>query len=178
MRAREKGFTLVETLVTGVIAAIMGIALYSLFTVFSLEAKNNEANRRKQAQYAILVDQIGATARKAAAVMQVAESWPVVPGSLATASGVYMRDENGAIIGGYRINGDFTVSEFVDISGWNWKAMSVGPDTIRVKELSPFLLSGDRRQITLALSVIASYKGIKDTVQSRGEVFQCRNLSL
>jgi hypothetical protein len=166
------GFTLMECLVAGSVASIVGTILLSMLQMNSQQTSDGALNAKVQMHYETAIAQISATARRANVILSQGESWPplwnVNPLSTST---IMMYDNTGAPIGGYRVSG-IMLQEYIHGS---WRNFRNGTNDIQVVSGSAFSLSGDRKWLTVNLSVFAVYTGLKDTVTSKQEVLLCRN---
>ncbi|MBN1129649.1 MAG: type II secretion system protein [Chitinispirillaceae bacterium] len=167
-----RGFTLVEGLVTVAVASVIGTILVTMLQMNGQCTSDGALNAKVQMQYETVIAQISATARRANAILPQDESWPPIWNIDPLSTGaIMMFNDNGAAIGGYRVNG-IALQEYIDGS---WQNFSNGTEDIQVVSGSAFALSGDRKWLTVNLNVFAVYCGRKDTVTSKQEVLLCRN---
>lgn len=172
----HSGFTLVEGIIT---AAISGVIFSVILVVFGMSKKivsDGALNTRMQANYEILVAQIGQKARSA---VLIGEGNPcptkAMEGDSAISTTIYMFDDaNGQHqFAAYKIEG----SSLYEMVSGNFIPFKVGPSEVKVSRSSAgFKIFNGRKGVALRLSVIDSIASDKkDTVMSRGETFLCRN---
>jgi len=173
---RRNGFTLVEGLVTAVIAAIAGLAIYSLFQMTMQQSLSGTLHSMLNMRYETVMGQLASTIRRSNCVLQSAEVWP--PYNLAAVDNVttlIMKNAMGSDTGGYQISGN-VLQERVNSGGtWVWQNFKVGDSAITLAAGSHFNISDDRKTVGITLSVIGVSSNLKDTIYSRGESFLCRN---
>lgn len=165
------GFTLVETIVAGLIAVIIGSVTFTVFQMANSLVQSGGINTKNQMQYSIVVMQIGKSIRGANTVIEN-QTWP--PAS--NASGVntqtiYLFNSSGVQTGGYRVSS----TNLQELVSDTWQNFMVGPSAVLVTAASNFSLTGDKKWVTLGLNVFSTFRTLKDTVTSKQEVFTCRN---
>jgi type II secretory pathway pseudopilin PulG len=177
----EKGFTLVESLVAGSIAAIIGVGMVSIIYMVGQQVSESSRNLKLLSEYDIVVAQIGRDAHNASAVLADLETYP--PGNLAAVDTptIYMFNKNVSKtipVAGYKITGTPpTLQYLTPPSTWNdFKILSSDP-AVQVTAASDFRLASNRTSVTLNLNVVITYKGKTETVTSSQELFTCRNVN-
>ncbi|MBN1130856.1 MAG: hypothetical protein JXA71_17845 [Chitinispirillaceae bacterium] len=175
----ERGFTLVEGIVVAALTVIIAAVMLTIFQMNGQAVSNGAVNTRIQMQYETVVSQIGQKTRYANAVLDgsgAGESWPPSENAAPvphTKTVWVFGPNNTGMIGGYQITGT-TLREY-DLTIHDWKNFSVGSSDVKVTESSGFSLSGDRKWLTVNISVFSTLLSITDTAFSKQEVFLCRN---
>jgi len=73
-KSSVNGFTLVEVIVVGVLLMVIGIALISIFNMYSNETRETSHNMRMQRQTEALMDEISRHVRQASRIVTEAEN--------------------------------------------------------------------------------------------------------
>lgn len=167
----NSGFTLVEALVTGVIVAVVGIAFFTVFIMYSQEQRESLAMSRMQMQYEALRQQIADDTRKAAWV-HTTNSRPA-PLPLTPASGIlaiWMIARDNTTIHTYTIgNGTIQINNAAFITGYGPVQIAGGS----------FSLTRYRDRVILnGLQLRTTVDGKTYQLGPRSEEFLCRNWEL
>lgn len=174
------GFTLVESIVASALVLVVGGVTLTILQMNNRGVSNGALNARIQMQYETVVSQIGRSARFANVVLDgtSSESWPP-SATAAPASGIKaitMFDTSGNWIGGFKIVSDTMLQEYdTTTTPPAWINFRVGPNDVRVTPNSSFSLTGDRKWLTLNISVFSSFGSLRDTAVTKQEVFACKN---
>lgn len=178
-RSSNSGFTLVEAVVSGVIATLMAGIMITIMTMNNDGVKDGAVNAKIQSQYEIAIAEIGKYTRSARAVLKTSETYP--PGytlSEVSTSSIMMYDENlstgaGIPLKGFRVNNG-QLQEWESGTGWRPFVVGAWP-TLSVLDATPFKLSSNRRIVTVTMRVSGTFGGDTAVAPARGEMFVCRN---
>ena len=172
--ARQRGFTLVETLMTLILVLVTAGIILSIFYMSTSEIRESSANMRMEKLYDIASYNIGWNVRKARAVLSTSASFSNVNSITANDStdGIYTYDEGGNITAGFRING--SILQERDSTG-SWVPFVSGDDTVRVSSDSRFSVESGGQGMTVHLILERTVNGTTYTIASRGDRFRCRN---
>lgn len=176
--AGQQGFTLVETIVAGVLAVVMSGILLSYFYFNSDEIRRGAAFLSMQRNYDVAAQTIGAKARKAAAVLEISESFASrkTYAASSSVSTIMMVDADEVVTARFQIASG-RLNEW-DTPSSAWKAFRVGQDTVKVDAAnSKFSLDGGRLGMDMKLILTKVVSGKTYTLTSRGDSFRCRNVN-
>lgn len=171
----RSGFTLVESLVTTAISALIAGVMFTILHFNNQGVSNAAVNTRIQMQYETVIDRIGFDTRRAAAVLDGnTETWAGYqaggPFSAMRTNCIEMFDDAGQRISGYKVDGT-TLYEWVTGSGYIPFTVAENP----VQVLGTFAIARDRKQDTVLLRVFSTFMRQSDTTAMRMERFFCRN---
>ena len=174
---KQDGVTLIEVFVASFLMAVIAFGLFSLQMVYNRELRQGVAMTRLQMQYENLAMQVGALTHNAAAVVAVSETatWPIPSTWTAdSANSVYIKDEDGTIIGGFDAASG-SLREYKVATG-TWIDYKAGNLQVSVAS-SPksFFLSPTRNYLTLTLQINTTIGSDSYSLSSRGDQFKCRN---
>ncbi|MBF0431191.1 MAG: type II secretion system protein [Fibrobacteria bacterium] len=171
----QSGFTLIESLVTGILMVITAGVVLTFFLMTTRETREGAANVSMEKLYDVVSYNIGWKVRQAAAVLEANESFSSYKTYSSDDSVVAIEtyDASGNRTGGYKING--TVLQELDVSAGSYDPMIVGNDTVQVKSGSSFGLLGGRIGLTMDLTFQKNISGKIYEISSRGDGFRCRN---
>jgi hypothetical protein len=88
-----------------------------------------------------------------------------------TVDKISLCDNSGTVIAGYEVVGTVLKERLNGI----WQDFRVGGNVVQVSNESAFFLREDRKSIVLNISVVSSFWNFHDTVQTKQEMFLCRN---
>jgi type II secretory pathway pseudopilin PulG len=128
----QSGFTLVEALVTGVIGAIIPIAIISLLRVNNAQLEKNSAQFKLAQTYGVVSEEIYRYANLATTVVQPG---PCSPGLEVTGvpqySGVLFCDQNGQTMHGLKVIASDGFSKLQEWSpGTGWTDFLIGTNPV------------------------------------------------
>jgi competence protein ComGC len=166
------GFTLVEAIVSAAIATIVGTIMLIILQMNNQFISDGACNTKIQMQYETVVAQIGQNMRKANAIIADGETWASSMHFAAdTVDKISLCDNSGTVIAGYEVVGTVLKERLNGI----WQDFRVGGNVVQVSNESAFFLREDRKSIVLNISVVSSFWNFHDTVQTKQEMFLCRN---
>jgi type II secretory pathway pseudopilin PulG len=172
---RQKGFTLVEAIVAGMVAAIIAGFAATLIYMVGSQSTQSSLQMKLLMQYEIAAEQMARVTRNAHFVLAEGETFPPWNNAALTTNAVQMYSIAGVRTGGFKINGT-TLQEWSLITN-QWVDFKINPADSGVKVLSAsgFTLSPSRTDVTLGVGVVATAKSKKDTITSGQELIACRN---
>jgi len=175
---RQSGFTLIETLVTGLVSTLLAGVVLSLLQLSNTQLLEGSAGLRLSRLYNATSSEIQRVGRRAYVVKTTGDILTGLPSDTLSAaamtglSNVMFCDTLGDSLGGYKVLGDGRLQEWVK-SGRTWKDLAFGPDTVRVDSArSTFDILPRRRGISFTLR-LKSAAG--DTIPPVREMLVCRN---
>jgi hypothetical protein len=172
---QKNGFTLVEAIVAGTIAAIIGGFTVTLIYMVGSQSTQSSLQMKILMQYEIAFGQIAKVTRNSHFVLAEGETCPPWNSAALTTNAIKTYTIAGVPTGGFKINGT-TLQEW-SLTANQWVDFKINPADSGVKVLSAsgFTLSPSRTDVTLSVSVVATTKGTKDTITSGQELIACRN---
>ncbi|MBN2189410.1 MAG: prepilin-type N-terminal cleavage/methylation domain-containing protein [Chitinispirillaceae bacterium] len=181
-KTADSGFTLVEGIVAAMISSILVGVMFAFLSMNNTSVKYGAVNAKVRSQYEIAITEIGTYARRAHAVLNHeggGETYPPGTGLSVDSTSkimIYEEDANGAgiPIRGYCVeNGEFKEWR----PGWgDFQPFIVGKwPSISVIDAAPFILSSNRKTVTVSMRVSDTIAGVAAVTPARGEVFSCRN---
>jgi hypothetical protein len=174
MRSKN-GFTLVEALVVGIIGSILAGMFIAFMYVHNDAVNRGVARGILLTQSEIVSNRIAAAVRSADRVFEINEPWNANPRLTArNASVIALYDNTGNTIAVFHI-GQFSHRLYEGPSQAAQTVFKTGKDTVTTTPGSSFILSADRRQVTLDLGYMIQYRGKTYTVPSKKDAYLCRN---
>lgn len=169
----NRGMTLVEVLVTAIIALIVMGMTFSIVFVSSNQSRASIVGSRLSMHYDVAVSQIGQKARSAKYILNEMDTYPPLDTQPSNSTTIWMKTDppTGIILGGYRINGSI-LEEYVNNA---WIPFRVGNTPVEVCPSSGFTISADRKSVALNINIVCHVLSDFDTLYSVQEVFLCRN---
>jgi type II secretory pathway pseudopilin PulG len=171
----QTGFTLVESLVVGIICSILAGMFIAFMYVHNDAVNRGVARAILLTQSEIVSSRIAATVRSANGVFEITEPWnahPQLP--VRNASYIALYDNTGNTIAVFRI-GQFSHRLSEGPSPTARIVFKTGKDTVTTTPGSSFILSADRRQVTLDLGYMIQYRGKTYTIPAKKDAYLCRN---
>lgn len=165
------GFTLVEGIVAGALSLFTIVTAMALYKMNADQIRGSFIRSMTRMQYQTLIEQIESDARQAKVVLTTSGATTFDTDTAAkTSDAIYFFDGSGNTLGGYRRVG--TILREPD------SIFRVGGRTVRVVDVgtnNTFSIAGDKKSVTLNLSVFGVDGSLRDTVTSKRETFVCRN---
>jgi prepilin-type N-terminal cleavage/methylation domain-containing protein len=166
----QKGFSLVEMLVSSVISMIIGGVIYTIFFMYSNQAGASVSMLLMQQQYDNVSRQISQDIRRASYVLGPGETSGSFSAGFDTVTSIVMCDRNGVVIAQYAIN----AAQLTE--GSQQVPFQAGGSTVKIVDgASNFILGPQRRSVTINLSLLKRDHSATHTIAARKDVFQCRN---
>jgi type II secretory pathway pseudopilin PulG len=175
---KQGGMTLIEVVVSSIIMTVIAGGMFSLLAVYTREIREGVAMTRLQMQYENVASQAGSLTHSASAVVDVSEAaaWPV-PSTWSddSTNSIYIKNPDGNIIGGFRVNSLGYLQEYSPATG-GWKDYKAGNQMVSVASTpKSFFLSATRKYVTLTFTIKTSVEGTSYSLSSRSDLFKCRN---
>lgn len=170
----EKGMTLVEAIVAGLLTAVLAGAGFTMFLMYTNETREVTANLRMQRQYETLFEDIAGTARQATLIISTDESPTGFTSSQRQTKEILMY-RGTDVIGGYRFVND-AVEELNGFSGGTseWKPFTTDGEQVLVDASNcVFSLSPLRKRLEID-AVIRTVDSNAFYLKSRKGLFLCR----
>jgi hypothetical protein len=171
-RINQKGFTLTEALVVGIIGAVIATIFLTFMSTHNTALNEGVAMGDLVMKSEIVSARIARSVRSANLVVASDESWSTNPwpGVRDYVTHIVLYNGAGTQIGTYNIpsSGQCILSE----GGVDFK---VAGDPVVLGPGSVFKLSADRKEVTLKLNYVTTYRGTKYTTPAKGDTYRCRN---
>ncbi len=147
MILNNRGFTLIETVVTAILASIVGAGIFTLLTLQSRHSQNGYGYAELQLRAETVIDAIEIPVRRGAMVSAIGEPFSDIPVSNldSVVDSFYIYNSSGVITERFRINSG-TLEEFI---AGSWSAIGNNPITFNSGTLT---LSGDRKTVTYSFN--------------------------
>ena len=171
----QNGFSLVEALVVGIIGSILAGMFIAFMYVHNDAVNRGVARGTLLTRSEIVSNRIAAAVRSASRVFEINEPWNANPQlTVRNASFIALYDNTGNTIAVFSISpSSQRLSE--GASRDSLTAFKTGGDIVTTTPGSSFILSADRRQVTLDLGYMIHYRGKTYTVTSKKDAYLCRN---
>jgi len=199
-KSTERGFTLVEVIVVGVLLAILALGAFTLFMMYVNTTRETEVNLRMQRQADALLDEISRRVRNASFVFKDNspnehpskfnvctsadgsiiecddESWEpivVVDGEEdgSLGSEIFISNIHGDHLSRFGFSND--AGGIVLMDG---EPFMIGGDTVKIEfDKSTFEVRNDRRQVRINVMIRANVRNSDYTLNIQRGVFRCRN---
>ena len=161
----QPGFTLVETLVSGIIAAIIGASVFVAFITYDRRARESVSFLKMQRQYDNIAERIAFDTRNSAKVVLTSSEGCSSTGNDITTDAITMYDENCHDTASYRIS---------DTLYKRGSAFDAGGGMVRLAPGSAFWLPASRNAVELRLALKSPDRDTTYTLPLRKDLFQCR----
>jgi type II secretory pathway pseudopilin PulG len=168
----KKGFTLVESIVAGALSMFVLVTGMTLYTLNADQIRDSFTRCQIRVQYQVLIEQIERSVRQSKVVLP------------SNAGDFFDIDETPVLTDIIYCVGDSTLGAY-QRSGTqllefktSFTPFKVGSNAVNVLDCGAnktFTIAGDRKSVTVNLSVVAGGGLFKDTVVSKKETFVCRN---
>jgi prepilin-type N-terminal cleavage/methylation domain-containing protein len=166
----QKGFSLVEMLVSSVISMIIGGVIYTIFFMYSNQAGASVSQLLMQQQYDNVSRQISQDIRRASYVLGPGETPTSFSAGSDTVTSIAMCNSDGVVFAQYSISGTQLTEGSQQIP------FQAGGSTVKVVTgASNFILGPQRRSVSINLSLFKNDLRTTHTISARRDVFQCRN---
>jgi hypothetical protein len=168
------GFTLIEAIVAGIIAAVIAGLMIVFLNVFFAQVKQGTLRAKMQMDYDIISQQIGASVRASQVVLGPGEAVGQNFATASTVTEINCFSAAGNKIAKYWINNGV----IWDSLGGIWGAPGpflIGNRQITVTANSGFTLPAGRKSVQLSLNPIETYLTISDSLFIQGDGYLCRN---
>lgn len=170
----NKGITLPEVLVAGILSAIVSVVIVSVFFMHVNHVNNSIANSKMQTYFTRISEEIAANIRKANAALGYNEVWSnSITFEDKNSDRLFLYDNNGAVFAGYQITNS-KILEWEKESA-TWKNIKIGNNVLQLSPESSFHLGGNRKSVTLSLKIITNYKKADYQLAAIEESYICRN---
>ena len=182
-KSTEKGFTLIEVIVTAVLTSVLALGAYSLFNMYIGSTSETMANLKMQRQSEALIDEIAYRARVGAFVLQNGENVLGFAGvfddafnnPVGTTGPIAVRDNSNNTLFSFEFGSDGIVR--MGEGNAALTPFTVGGDTVRVDiAKSRFELGTGRRQVRVDMVLKTTLHNNKSfTLNIQRGAFICRN---
>jgi hypothetical protein len=167
--SNSKGFTLIETLVSGMIAVIIAASVFVAFITYDRRARESVSFLKMQRQYDNVAERIAHNARSARTIQPDRPCiYPVTGTGAMTTPGIIMFDENCIELASYRINGSG------DTLYEDTMPFQAGGGVVALTAGSEFYLPAARNAVELRLALKSLDRDTTYTMPLRKDLFQCR----
>jgi prepilin-type N-terminal cleavage/methylation domain-containing protein len=161
----QQGFTLIETLVSGIIAAIIAASVFVAFITYDRRARESVSFLKMQRQYDNVVERIAFDTRNSAKVVLTAGEGCASTGNDIMTDAITIYDENCHDTASYLIS---------DTLYKRGSAFDAGGGVVRVAAGSAFWLPANRKAVELRLALKSMDHDTTFTLPLRKDLFQCR----
>jgi type II secretory pathway pseudopilin PulG len=173
MLKNNKGFTLIEGIVAGIVGVIIAGIVVVFLNIHNKAVKEGTAKSLVQMQAEVITKQISRNIRSANVVLGPGETWSPKPKfTTRDTTIIILYDNAGAVFAAYRIEGG-VLKESKD--GTAYTDFKAGTEKVKMDKGSNFALSANRKEVTLNLRVAVNYKGVDYKSNIVGGMYQCRN---
>lgn len=162
IKKSQKGFTLTEALVVGIIGAIIAIIFLTFMRVHNTALNEGVAKGSLVMQSDVVSSQIARKVRAASSIALSSDKKLVV-----------LLDQNNDTIGAYFITGSLLLQERLNSTSL-LKNMTVGGRTVLVGKNSTFR-SLNPKEVTLELIDSMYYRNKGYFISAKGATYRCRN---
>ena len=170
----NKGLTLVEVLVAGVIGIIPAALISVLYIMYNGQLRENNVYLLMQRQYETVVQQLALNARSAHKIIEVqayTEPCQNLEGAVTT---LFFFDNQKVLFAGVRMNGN-NLEEF-NVNGGTWTVFMTGSTPVLVNPAnSSFVLPGCRNKVTINLRLTQTVHNQTFNFQPPPSEVLCRN---
>jgi type II secretory pathway pseudopilin PulG len=170
----KKGITLVESIVAGTISIFVLVTAIALYKMNSDQIRDSFTRCQIRAQYQTLIDEIDRIVRQSKVILSSNAADFFETDTTANQTDViYCMGDSGTTLGAFRRNG----TAIEELKG-SFTGFKVGSAALAVADCgsgNTFSIAGNRKSVTLNLSVFGVNGSFKDTVYSKRETFTCRN---
>jgi len=180
--SEKKGFTLIETVVAGILVSVLALGLISLFIVYTRDVAELTAYFKMQRDYDGLMDELGRNIRAASLVVTPTEfeslsdpEFSLAEAEDITSKTVILLNSDSSAARAYRLSNHFV--EVSENGGDTWKPFSVGgSDTIWLSDrsLNTFYLASTRMNVQLDLTLRTVIAGDTTDLNVERGTFLCR----
>ncbi|MBD3420960.1 MAG: hypothetical protein GF398_12645 [Chitinivibrionales bacterium] len=178
MKQQIQGFTLVEVVVTGSIAAVLAGLLLTTFLAYSKEFNDSMTTSMLNISANTVKERIMADVRRGQNVMGPGEDpEDEIPSLDSVQPHINIWDVDGVErhIAGYLIEGTTNRLRYYDTTSGNWLHFEIGGKPVVVSEGSRFILDDSRKKVRVKIGLKLEYNGQVDSMPPlSGFVATCR----
>jgi prepilin-type N-terminal cleavage/methylation domain-containing protein len=165
----QKGLSLIEVMVTSVIASIFGLIIYSVFLIYNNSSRISISFFFLQQQYENVAHQIARDVRKASFVLKMTETPTQRGAGYDTVSSIVLWQGPGPF-------SQYTLSSGKLLEGGRQVEYSAGGSSVAVNsDSSYFIMDPQRKKVTIHLSLKMVNLKTTYTLSPREEIIVCRN---
>ena len=182
-KTNKKGFTLVEALVTGIIAVIIALIVYTVFIMHNNELTEGAVHAKLQMLYETTAGAIAQYAHGAHAVIQPGESVHTISSAppVSPVMSIRMVDTLGNYIAGFKLEniseGHYILKDSTDNNGW--KPFTVGGSAVEcidtLGKTNKFSLPAGRKGVTFNFILYWNQYNKDYILSGREDTYRCRN---
>lgn len=179
---KKNGFTLVETMVTGVLLTVFSVGILTFFRMHNLEAGTSSANFNLQANANVVREQLSRDVRNANRILAPGETWTQTITVMDTVNEdeVHLYDNSGTIFAAYRLHDGFLheahfSSPVSTVEADDFEVFSIGPQQVAASDSSYFFLTPARQLLVLNAELTIDKNSISQSMQLAGTAYRCRN---
>jgi prepilin-type N-terminal cleavage/methylation domain-containing protein len=166
----QKGFSLVEMLVSSMVSVVIGGVVYTIFFMYNNQAGASVSTLLMQQQYDNVSRQIAKDIHRAAFVVGPGETPATFIAQPVTVTSIFLYNSDNTVIAQYDIDNNQLTE------GANHTPFQAGGGTVNVVPgVSNFVLDDQRRSVSIQLSLSRNALNAQHTIKARKDVFQCRN---
>lgn len=173
----HRGLTLVEAIVTGVIASVLAGVVITLLNLHTTELDEGTVNVIIQMETENIVDEIVSESRKGHQVLGPDDSWTGNTPALAvdTTDSIRLFDPGGTNYASYRINS--ATGSLIRSDSTGSRTLAGPGQQVQLTSSSPnrFILSNRRDEVTMDLSLWTTYKNDTLVLRTRRTRFRLRD---
>ncbi|MBN1128172.1 MAG: hypothetical protein JXA71_04265 [Chitinispirillaceae bacterium] len=166
----DTGVTLVESIVTLILSLIIAFVIYTVAFVYTNESSTSLSRFMMQQQYDNVASQIAAAVRRASFAGAEGETPAAHGAGFDSVTSIRLFDLSGQVFAQYSLRNGFLYE------GLQQKQYSAGGSVVNIAgDNSFFIVSPQRKSITLHLSICKTERNKVYTLSLRKAVFVCRN---
>ncbi|MDR0305832.1 MAG: prepilin-type N-terminal cleavage/methylation domain-containing protein [Chitinispirillales bacterium] len=179
LSGKSAGFTLIETVVAGILIAVLAMGLYALFTMYIKNSRELTADFKIQRNYDGLMDDFGRRVRAASRVFTLTEfknsDFALIDKTDVTTLTVALVDFDNNLMIAYNIT-----NNYIEISdnGIDWRPFIIANDTVKISSVSAhmrrFTLNSNRTAVSLDIPLMTVMAGDTVNLHIKEGVFLCR----
>lgn len=165
----EKGLTLIEVMVTLVIATIFGFIVFSVFLIYNNTSRISISFFLLQQEYENITHQIAQDVRKASFVLAIPETPRLRGGGYDTVNSIMLWEAASPFT-------QYTIKSGNLLEGTKQTTYKAGGGPVTLcSDKSYFILDPQRKKVKIYLSLNRIYLGKTYSLSPRGELIVCRN---
>jgi len=173
----RSGFTLIEVLTTGALAAFLGAIMLTVISLHNREIGDGQTHALLQMRSEMVAGQLSRSIHKASLILAPSEDTAAYGGvTPLTTNEIRLWDTTRSPksrIGGFLLSGSVLYQWNPDSAAW--RAVAIGTDTILFAPGAFVLPDPSRKLVAIQLRTRNISAGRADTLALRGGMYRCRN---